>query len=159
MTLRITAALAVSLGLLAATGFAEQAPPPPDGWKDGFVLANGICIHYWRTGGDKPPIVLAHGSSDNGLCWTALSKEFEADYDVIDVIMPDARGHGISDPGGESDPAEVQADDLRGFIQAVELDKPIVMGHSMGASAVAMFAAKYPDVGRAVILAETGMMP
>lgn len=156
MTLRNALAVVALMGLLAVPAYSEQAPPPPEGWTDGFVIANGIRIHYWRTGGDKPPMVLAHGSSDNGLCWTALAKELEDDYDVI---MPDARGHGLSDPGGESDPADVQADDLHAFIQELKLEKPIVMGHSMGAAAAAMFAAKYPDVPRAVILEDPGMGP
>jgi pimeloyl-ACP methyl ester carboxylesterase len=156
MRFRNCCAFAALVGLLAVPGFSEQAPAPPSGWTDGFVIANGIRIHYWRTGGDKPPMVLAHGSSDNGLCWTALAKELEDRYDVI---MPDARGHGLSDPGGESDPADVQADDLHGLIQELKLTKPIVMGHSMGASAAISFAAKYPDVPRAVILEDPGMGP
>ena len=34
---------------------------PPEGWADAYVLANGIRIHYWRTGGDKQVMVMAHG--------------------------------------------------------------------------------------------------
>ena len=38
-------------------------------WLPGDVIANGIKIHYYRTGGDKPPFVLAHGFSDiRALC-------------------------------------------------------------------------------------------
>jgi pimeloyl-ACP methyl ester carboxylesterase len=156
MTLRNVFVVAALMALLAVPAFSEQAPSPPGGWTDGYVIANGIRIHYWRTGGDKPPMVLAHGSSDNGLCWTALAKELEANYDVI---MPDARGHGLSDSGGESDPVDAQADDLHAFIQELKLTKPIVMGHSMGAAAAALFAAKYPDVARAVVLEDPGMGP
>jgi pimeloyl-ACP methyl ester carboxylesterase len=156
MRLRKHLALAALVGLLGVPAFSEQAPAPPSGWTDGFVIANGIRIHYWRTGGEKPALVLAHGFSDNGLCWTALAKELEDRYDVI---MPDARGHGLSDPGSESDAADVQADDLNGFIQQLKLTKPIVMGHSMGAAAAASFAAKYPEVPRAVILEDPGMGP
>jgi len=99
---------------------------------------------------------MAHGSSDNGLCWTALAKELEADFDVI---MPDARGHGYSDPPTPSDPADAQAEDIAGLIQALELDRPVVMGHSMGSSAAAWFAAKYPDVPRAIVLEDPGLVP
>src|SRR5262245_60062606 len=64
-------------------------------WSSQDVTANGITIHYYRTGnGDKPALVLSHGASDSGLCWTRLTRALEADYDVI---MPDARGHGLSD--------------------------------------------------------------
>jgi pimeloyl-ACP methyl ester carboxylesterase len=144
----------VLIALLAAPAFAEQAPAPPEGWSDGYVMANGIRIHYWRTGGNKPVMILAHGSSDDGLCWTALAKELEASYDLI---LPDARGHGLSDPPTASDPADAQVEDLAGLIRELKLTKPILMGHSMGAASVAWFAAKYPDIPRAVILEDPGM--
>jgi len=128
---------------------AGRPPAPPAGWTDGYVMANGIRIHYWRTGGDKPVLVMAHGSSDDGLCWTNLAKELVADYDII---LPDARGHGLSDPPKKSDTADAQAEDLAGLIRALKLDKPIMMGHSMGSSSVAWFAAMYPDIPGAVIL-------
>jgi pimeloyl-ACP methyl ester carboxylesterase len=65
-------------------------------WKNGFVDANGIRVHYYRTGGDKPPVVLNHGALDDGLCWTRVTQELEREYDVI---MLDARGHGFSQSG------------------------------------------------------------
>jgi pimeloyl-ACP methyl ester carboxylesterase len=146
----------VLLGTLAAAGAAEGPPPPPAGWTDGYVLANGIRIHYWRTGGNsKPVMVLAHGSSDDGLCWTNFAKEFTADFDII---MFDARGHGLSDPPMQGDPADAQAEDLAALIRELKLVKPIVMGHSMGSASAAWFAAKYPDVPRAVILEDPGLV-
>ena len=59
------------------------------------MIANGIRLHYYRTGdGTKPAVVLCHGFSDSGLCWTPVARQLEADYDVI---MLDARGHGLSE--------------------------------------------------------------
>ena len=133
----------------------SSGPPPPAGWTDGYVLANGIRIHYWRTGGNKPVLVLAHGSSDDGLCWTNLAKEFQNDFDII---MFDARGHGLSDPPTPSDAPDVQVEDLAGLIKELKLNKPILMGHSMGSASVANFAAKYPDVPRAVILEDPALV-
>src|SRR5688572_6184301 len=142
--------------LAAFAAFASAAPAPPSAaWTDGYVLANGIRIHYWRTGGNKPPLVLAHGSSDDGLCWTNLAKELEARFDVI---MFDARGHGLSDPPSAADAADVQVEDLAGLIKELKLQKPILMGHSMGSASVAHFAAKYPDVPRAVILEDPALV-
>ena len=148
---------AVVIGVLsvacAAPAFA--GPEPPAGWTDGYVFANGIRIHYWRTGTNagKPPLVLAHGSSDDGLCWTNLAKEIQDGYDII---MFDARGHGLSDPPTPSDPPDVQVEDSAGLIKELKLERPILMGHSMGSASVAHFAAKYPDVPRAVILEDPG---
>ena len=133
----------------------SPGPQPPAGWTDGYVVANGIRIHYWRTGGNKPALVLAHGSSDDGLCWTNLAKEFQNDFDII---MFDARGHGLSDPPTPSDAPDVQVEDLAGLIKELKLDRPILMGHSMGSASVAHFAAKYPDVPRAVILEDPALV-
>lgn len=142
-----------SLTLIALAAVA--APPPPAHWTDGYVLTNGIRMHYWRTGGAaKTPLVLAHGSSDDGLCWTNLAKELESSFDII---MIDARGHGLSDPPKSSDPGDVQADDLAGLIRELKLDRPIVMGHSMGSYAAAAFGAKYPDMARAIVLEDPNL--
>ena len=98
---------------------------------------------------------MAHGSSDDGLCWTNLATEFQDRYDII---MFDARGHGLSDPPTAADPPDVQVEDLAGLIKALKLEKPILMGHSMGSASVAQFAAKYPDVPRAVILEDPALV-
>ena len=143
------------LGCLLAAAPALAGPPPPAGWTDGYVSANGIRLHYWRTGGAKPALVMAHGSSDDALCWTNLARELTDRYDVI---MFDARGHGLSDPPTAADPVDVQVEDLAGLIKALKLDKPILMGHSMGSASVAWFAAKYPDVPRAVILEDPALV-
>jgi pimeloyl-ACP methyl ester carboxylesterase len=143
----------VVLALCAAPSSAR--PQPPAGWTEGYVLANGIRIHYLRTGGNKPVLVMAHGSSDDALCWTNLAREFQDEYDIV---MFDARGHGLSDPPTPSDPPDVQVEDLAGLIRELKLDRPILMGHSMGSSSVARFAAKYPDVARAVILEDPGLV-
>jgi N-formylmaleamate deformylase len=122
-------------------------------WQSGDVTANGIKIHYTRTGGSKTPLVLNHGATDNGLCWTPVAHALEAEYDVI---MPDARGHGRSAAPEEGyDPGE-RAADLAGLIRALELDRPAVGGHSMGAGTTLRFAADYPDALRCAILEDPG---
>jgi pimeloyl-ACP methyl ester carboxylesterase len=62
----------------------------------GVYKANGIHIHYLRTGGCKPPLVLLHGLTGSGACWIPLARALEGEYDVL---MPDARGHGNSRRG------------------------------------------------------------
>jgi N-formylmaleamate deformylase len=118
-------------------------------WPSGDVVANSIKIHYYRTGGDKPPVVLAHGFTDNGLCWTRLAQALHQEYDVI---MYDARGHGLSDAPQEAYSSEDHAADLAGLIQALALEKPSLVGHSMGAATVATTAALYPELVRCAIL-------
>lgn len=118
-------------------------------WQTDDIKVNGLKLHYTRTGGDKPPVVLAHGFSDDGLCWTPVAKRLAADYDVI---MVDARGHGRSDaPKRGYGPAE-HAGDLAGVITGLGLVQPAVLGHSMGAVTALALAGLYPHLVRAILL-------
>lgn len=118
-------------------------------WKSGFVDVNGLRLHYTRTAGDKPPLVLAHGVTDDGLCWAPLA---EALADEYDVIMVDARGHGRSEASEAGYGPGQQANDLAALIAALELRRPAVLGHSMGAATALVLAGAYPELPGAVLL-------
>lgn len=118
-------------------------------WSDGWVAANYIKIHYYRTGGSKPPVVINHGAGDDGLCFTHVVKQLEQDYDMI---MPDARGHGKSSSGNKDYSSQQRAEDLAGLIRVLKLDHPVVGGHSMGADTSMSLAACYPDLTRGIFL-------
>jgi N-formylmaleamate deformylase len=109
----------------------EQVKPVPyANWESASVKSNGICIHYWCTGGeDKPVMIMAHGVTDYGLSWASLAANFQADYDVI---MYDARGHGFSEKHEGPYSLDVHVEDLVGMIKALGINKPILIGHSMG---------------------------
>lgn len=118
-------------------------------WESGDVEVNGVRIHYTRTGGTKPPLVLAHGVTDSGLCWSTVAEELASEYDVI---MVDARGHGESDaPESGYGPTE-QAGDLAGLIEELGLRRPAILGHSMGAATTLVLAGTYPDLPDAILL-------
>jgi N-formylmaleamate deformylase len=121
----------------------------PGRWAQGMVEANGIRHHYYRTGGEKPALVLLHGLQESGLTWLRVARALERDYDVV---MPDARGHGRSDRAGEQFSEEVLRDDAAGLIRALGLERPALLGHSMGASTAALVGAAYPELVRAVLL-------
>ncbi len=118
-------------------------------WVDGYVNVNGMKLHYYRTGGEKPAVVINHGAGDDGLCWTRVVKALEADYDFI---LPDARGHGKSASGKGDYSSAQRVADLIGLINTLKLDRPVVGGHSMGADTSLHLAAAYPNHVRAVFL-------
>jgi N-formylmaleamate deformylase len=112
-------------------------------WQDGYVKTNGLDIHYYRTGGGLPQVVLNHGALDDGRCWPRVVKALEVEYDLI---MPDARGHGMSDDGAGVYTAEARAGDLIGLIEALDLEKPVIGGHSIGGVTSLYTAAMRPDL-------------
>jgi N-formylmaleamate deformylase len=122
-------------------------------WTKNDIIVDGVKIHYTRTGdGSKPPVVLLHGFSDNGLCWLPVACDLEAEYDVI---LPDARGHGLSarvKPGQEID----MVADIAGLIRELGLNQPVLGGHSMGAGTSAHLEARFPGLVRALLLEDPG---
>jgi len=117
-------------------------------WKSSTLMVNGHEIFVTRTGGRKPPIVLAHGFTDDGLCWTDVALQLEAQYDLI---MVDAIGHGLSARIPTNGKFEM-VDDLYQVIQQLGLIKPTLIGHSMGALVGSGLAALYPDLLSNLIL-------
>ena len=121
------------------------------GWSTAICETNGIQIHYTRTGGSKPPIIMLHGLIANGACWTNQALALEGEYDVI---MPDARGHGKSSVPDSGYRYEDHANDVVGLIKALELNAPILLGHSMGGMTAAVVASHNPKLLRGLILAD-----
>ena len=136
------------------------APPPgiPDGWSDGYVYANGIRIHYYHAtpAPGKPVMVMVHGISDIGLSWTTLTWKLQ---DAYDIYMVDTRGHGLSDPFTPNDDGDTLVQDVVAFLHTMKFEKPILMGHSMGAATVMKLGAAHPDLAKAIIMLDPILRP
>jgi pimeloyl-ACP methyl ester carboxylesterase len=128
----------------------------PYGWQSSDIQTNGVRIHYYRTGdGTKSPMLLLHGYTDNGLCWTDMAHELETDYDVV---MMDYRGHGLSDAPLTGYTTEDYTADAVGLIEGLKLNKPIIIGHSMGGSVVAQIVLTRPQlIQKAVLIDPPGV--
>lgn len=121
-------------------------------WTEGDIAADGVKIHYYRTGsGDarKPAMLLLHGITDNGLCWSRVALDLQDRYDIV---MTDARGHGKSDRLAHEFSVPLLAADAASVIRGLGLAKPVVFGHSMGAITAAALAADYPELVNALLL-------
>lgn len=141
----------VLLTLLPTMLITAQSAKIPEGWSDGYVYANGIRVHYYHAvpAQGKPVMVMVHGVTDIGLCWTTLAWKLQ---DSFDIYMLDARGHGLSDPFTPADNGETLVKDVVEVIRAMKFDKPILVGHSMGAATVMRVGAGYPGLVKAVIM-------
>jgi N-formylmaleamate deformylase len=120
-------------------------------WITATCEANGINVHYLRTGGAKPPLILLHGLIGNGACWTPVARALEGEYDVV---MPDARGHGKSSTPLHGYRYDDHARDVILLIRALGLASPIVLGHSMGGMTAAVVASRLAEVIRGVVLVD-----
>ncbi len=120
-------------------------------WTSGFCHTNGINLHYRRTGGSNPPLVLLHGLTASGACWSPLARALE---DEFDVVTPDARGHGNSTAPLHGYRYEDHAMDVISLIRELRLVAPVVLGHSMGGMTAAVVANQIDGNISGVILAD-----
>ena len=126
-------------------------------WSTGVCEANSVAIHYLRTGGAKPPVVLLHGLTGSGACWTPVARALERDFDVI---MPDARGHGSSSAPHHGYHYDDLASDVVGLIRGLELSRPVLLGHSMGGLTAAVVASRGGGIiGSLVLVDPTFLSP
>jgi 3-oxoadipate enol-lactonase len=106
--------------------------------------------YTWYAGGvpDAPPVLLLHALGRDGADWLPVAGALGADHRLV---APDQRGHGASPrPGRYS--SELFRDDALALLDALELDRVDVVGHSMGGTVAYLLAAAHPDrVGRLVI--------
>lgn len=123
----------------------------PTEWQSEFVTtADHVQIHYTRTGGNKPPVILLHGFQTAGITWMRTAGALVG----YDVIMPDFRGHGLSSGIEQGFSAEILTEDIVTLIYALKLEKVFVVGHSMGGEIGGRLAAAHPDLVRALMLVD-----
>jgi pimeloyl-ACP methyl ester carboxylesterase len=91
-------------------------------FQEGIVQANGLAIQYYRSGAQhRQTLLLLHGITDGGLCWTPVEQALAARYDVL---MTDARGHGKTRGPLDGFSGETLARDAAAVIRALGLESP-----------------------------------
>ncbi|HSI28626.1 MAG TPA: alpha/beta hydrolase [Methylophilus sp.] len=120
-------------------------------WANGVCRANDININYLRTGGNKPPLIALHGLAGSGACWSQMARALEKDYDVI---MPDARGHGLSSAPAHGYTYQDHANDVIELIRTLGIKSPYLLGHSMGGMTAAMVASRLGFAISGLVLAD-----
>ena len=117
--------------------------------KDIVELASGTFCEAGR------PIVLLHGFSQNRFVWQSIGESMS--NRSLRPISFDLRGHGDS---GWSIERHYQLDDyardLPPALDALGLDRVILVAHSLGGHAATLFAARYPKRVEALVLVDTG---
>jgi pimeloyl-ACP methyl ester carboxylesterase len=109
------------------------------------VALNLAC----ETVGSGPPLVILHGLFGSSGNWRGVARELAATHSVF---IADLRNHGASPWADSMDYIEM-ADDVLQLIERLGLERPTVMGHSMGGKTAMALALRHPSsVGRLIVV-------
>ena len=121
---------------------------------DGATLRGIDC-------GEGPTVLLVHGWTEHLGFWAPVARRLvDGGFRVVSV---DQRGHGGSDRGDAPYRPETLADDLRAWVETLDLRDVVLAGHSMGGLAAMAFATEHPDLAnervRSLVLVATLAAP
>jgi non-heme chloroperoxidase len=114
-------------------------------------IGGGIALHYAEAG-QGMPLVFVHGSLSDYSYWKDEVTSFGLRYRAIAYSRRYNYPNSNAPHAGYS--AITDADDLAGLVRALHLGKIVVVGHSYGALTALFFATRYPQLTRALVLAE-----
>jgi pimeloyl-ACP methyl ester carboxylesterase len=121
------------------------------------IPVDGGVLALFRLGdgpGTAEPVIAVHGITANSRAWLAVDRALEGRAALLAV---DLRGRGASHalPGPYG--MEAYARDLLAVLDACGLERAVLVGHSLGAYAVARFAADHPERVQAAVLVDGGL--
>jgi pimeloyl-ACP methyl ester carboxylesterase len=121
---------------------------------DNFVTVNGARLHYTEFGDPAAPAVLClHGFSFEAHVWDRFAERISDRFRVLALTAP---GHGDSDrPESYDDPFQsIHA--AGGFLEALNVEKAIVIGHSMGANTAGGLSIFHKDKVSKLVMGDSG---
>lgn len=120
-------------------------------YSERFFRSGTLRIHV-RDWGDpaKPPLVIVHGLRDHSHSFDELARGL---VDRFHVLALDLRGHGDSETTPYYHFGHFVLD-LHNLVRALRLERPVIVGHSMGGEVVATYAGCFPSVPSALVIIE-----
>ena len=106
-----------------------------EGFKIIDIKSEKTIKAYYKSG-SKMPLVFMHGITDNAFCFSRVVEKF-SDHEII---LYDARGHGLSERASDYS-IKSHVGDALAVLSAFKVEKPLVIGHSMGAVNLSNLAA------------------
>lgn len=113
-----------------------------------YAERDRVKLAFDASGAGYPPLLFVHGWACDRSFFSPQVVDFSRSYRTVNL---DLRGHGDSDKPREGFDIESLADDLVAVAVAAELDRPVVLGHSLG-GLVALAVAARPGAARAAVL-------
>lgn len=120
-----------------------------------YADVNGLHMYY-ETHGSGRPLVLLHGGLGSGEMFGPVIGELAAGHQVI---VPDLQGHGRTADIDRPIDIKLMADDVAALIDHLGLEKPDVVGYSLGGGVALFTAIKHPDKVRKLVAASVYLRP
>ena len=120
-----------------------------------YADVNGINLYY-ETHGAGRPLILLHGGLGSGEMFGPILPALTADHQVIAV---DLQGHGRTADIDRPIDTRLMADDIAALIEHLGLEKPDVMGYSLGGGVAFQTAVRHPEVVRRLVLVSVNIRP
>jgi pimeloyl-ACP methyl ester carboxylesterase len=119
------------------------------------IVLRQMRLHFLEWGApDAPPIVLLHGGHQSAHSWDLVSLHLAQHYRVLAL---DQRGHGDSEWARDVTYSNHEMSlDAEAFITALGLQRPILMGHSMGGRNAMLLTRRSPSLLRALVIVDVG---
>lgn len=109
--------------------------------KSDFVHVNGIRLHYLDWGGTGPTLIFLTGMGSSAYIFNKFGPRFTDEFRVLALTR---RGHGDSDYPETGYDADTLIEDIRQFMDRLQVDKAILVGHSLAGVELTHFAATHP---------------
>lgn len=120
------------------------------------LTRDGVTLCFEEAGSGGPPLLLVHGWTCDHTYMAPQFAHFQKKHRVIAV---DLRGHGQSDKPEQDYSVQSFADDLVWLCDQLHVQKPVVVGHSMGGVIAVGLAALFPDMPSAIVTLDSPIVP
>ena len=149
----------VSAMLLVALGVPLHSPQPAD-WKDPsshvtrFVtVSQNVRLEVLDWGGSGRPLVLLAGGGDTAHVFDEFASKLTADFHVYGITR---RGFGESGFAPPASGADGYGDDVLAVLDALKLERPVLVGHSIGGQELSSVASRHPSRVAALVYLDAG---
>ena len=122
---------------------------------DHTVTLRGLRFHYREYPGPGRPVVLLHGVASTSRIWSLVGPLLGRPFRVLAL---DQRGHGESEAPDDGYDFPTVVGDLAAFVEALGLERPLIVGHSWGGNVALEYAATHPERPAGLALVDGGFL-